>query len=366
MNRRDLVKTAGLGSMALAAGGVASPAIAQSQPTITWRLQSTYPTTLDTIYGACQFLSKAVAEASDNRFKIQVFAAGEIIPPLAIVDGVQNGTVEMGQTGSYFYIGKDPAFAFGTGIPFGPNTRQQNAWFYQGGGNDLLNEFYAGYKLYHLPSGGTGTQMGGWFRKEIKSKADFNGLKMRIGGLAGTTLQKLGLVPTQIPPSDIYTALERGVLDAAEFVGPFDDERLGLVKIAPYYYYPGFWEGAASLSFFINLDKWNELPAGYKSLLKTAAMAASTDMTAKYDTLNPASLRRLVGAGAQLKAFPGDVLQDAYKAASELYQELSAKSPAFKKILDHQMAFRDAVYPWWQISDYTYDTLMIQAMRGKW
>lgn len=366
MERRTFIKTAGAAATGLAATSVASPAIAQSQPSVTWRLQSTYPMSLDTIYGACQVLSKAVAEASDNRFKIQVFAAGEIIPPLAIVDGVQNGTVEMGQTGSYFYIGKDPAFAFGTGIPFGPNTRQQNAWFYQGGGNDLLNEFYAGYKLFHLPSGGTGTQMGGWFRKEIRSKADLNGLKMRIGGLAGNLLQRLGIVPTQIAPGDIYTSLERGVLDAAEFVGPFDDERLGLVKIAPNYYYPGFWEGAASLSFFINLDKWNELPAGYKSLLKTAAMAASTDMTAKYDTLNPAALRRLIGAGAQLKAFPQDLLQEAYRASGDLYKELAEKSPAFKKIFDHQMAFRDAVYPWWQISDYTYDTLMIQAMRGRW
>ena len=362
MKRRAFIAGAGLG----AGAAVASPAIAQSQPTITWRLQSSYPTTLDTIYGACTLLSKMVAEASDNRFKIQVFHAGEIIPPLAIVDGVSSGTVEMGQTGSYFYIGKDPAFAFGTGIPFGPNTRQQNAWFYHGGGNDLLNEFYATYKLYHLPSGGTGTQMGGWFRKEIKSTADLAGLKMRIGGLAGNVLQRLGLVPTQIAPGDIYPALERGVLDAAEFVGPFDDERLGLVKIAPYYYYPGFWEGAASLSFFMNLDKWNELPAGYKSLLRTAAMAASTDMTAKYDALNPIALRKLVGGGAQLKAFPNDLLQAAYKASGDLYTELSAKSPAFKKILDHQMAFRDAVYPWWQISDYTYDSLMIQAMRGTW
>lgn len=363
MKRRDFITTAGA---AAAAGGIAAPAIAQSMPTITWRLQSTYPTTLDTIYGACQVLSKMVAEASDNRFKIQVFAVGEILPPLAIVDGVQAGTVEMGQTGSYFYIGKDPAFAFGTGIPFGPNTRQQNAWFYQGGGNDLLNEFYATYKLYHLPSGGTGTQMGGWFRKEIRSVADIRGLKMRIGGLAGNTLQKLGLVPTQIAPSDIYTSLERGVLDAAEFVGPFDDERLGLVKIAPYYYYPGFWEGAASLSFFINLDKWNELPAAYRSLLRTAAMAASTDMTAKYDVQNPAALRRLVGAGAQLRAFPQDLLQESFKASSELYAELGQKSPAFKKLLEHQMDFRNTVYSWWQISDFTYDSLMIQAMRGRW
>jgi TRAP-type mannitol/chloroaromatic compound transport system substrate-binding protein len=360
MKRREFMKAAGLG---VAASGVAMPAIAQSTPTINWRLQSSYPTSLDTIYGACKVLSQAVAEATDNKFKIQVFAAGEIIPPLSIVDGVQNGTVEMGHTGSYFYIGKDPSFAFGTGIPFGPNTRQQQAWFYHGGGNDLLNEFYATYKLYHLPLGGTGTQMGGWFRKEIKSKADLAGLKMRIGGLAGNVLQRLGLVPTQLAAGDIYTSLERGTLDAAEFVGPFDDEKLGLAKIAPYYYYPGFWEGAASLSLFVNLDKWNELPPGYKSVLNTAAGYAAADMLAKYDAQNPAALRRLVVNGAQLRAFPQDLLQESYKAATALYAEMGASNPTFKKILDHQMAFRNQVYPWTQISDFSYDSLMLLAMR---
>jgi TRAP-type mannitol/chloroaromatic compound transport system substrate-binding protein len=360
MKRREFMKTAGLG---VAASGVAMPAIAQSTPTINWRLQSSYPTSLDTIYGACKVLSQAVAEATDNKFKIQVFAAGEIMPPLSIVDGVQNGTVEMGHTGSYFYIGKDPSFAFGTGIPFGPNTRQQQAWFYHGGGNDLLNEFYATYKLYHLPLGGTGTQMGGWFRKEIKSKADLAGLKMRIGGLAGNVLQRLGLVPTQLAAGDIYTSLERGTLDAAEFVGPFDDEKLGLAKIAPYYYYPGFWEGAASLSLFVNLDKWSELPPGYKSVLNTAAGYAAADMLAKYDAQNPAALRRLITNGAQLRAFPQDILQESYKAATGLYAEMSASNPTFKKILDHQMAFRNQVYPWTQISDFSYDSLMLLAMR---
>jgi TRAP-type mannitol/chloroaromatic compound transport system substrate-binding protein len=363
LKRREFMKAAGLGA---AASTIAMPAIAQSAPTITWRLQSSYPTSLDTIYGACKAFSQAVAEATDNKFKIQVFAAGEIIPPLSIVDGIQNGTVEMGHTGSYFYIGKDPCFAFGTGIPFGPNTRQQHAWFYHGGGNDLLNQFYATYKLYHFPFGGTGTQMGGWFRKEIKSKADLAGLKMRLGGLSGTVLQRLGLVPTQLAAGDIYTSLERGTLDAAEFVGPYDDEKLGLAKIAPYYYYPGFWEGAASLSLFVNLDKWNELPPAYKSLLNTAAVYAATDMLAKYDAQNPVALRRLVSSGAQLRAFPQDLLQESYKAASALYAEISDQNPTFKKILDHQMAFRNQVYPWSQISDFSYDSLMLNAIRQQW
>jgi TRAP-type mannitol/chloroaromatic compound transport system substrate-binding protein len=363
MKRREFLKAAGFGA---GASTIAMPAIAQSAPTINWRLQSAYPPSLDTLYGACKVLSKAVAEATDNKFNIQVFAAGEIVPVQSIVDGVQNATVEMGQTGSYFYIGKDPAFAFGTGIPFGPNTRQQHAWFYHGGGNDLLNEFYATYKLYHLPFGGTGTQMGGWFRKELKSKADLVGLKMRLGGLSGTVLQRLGLVPTQIAPGDIYTSLERGTIDAAEFVGPYDDEKLGLAKIAPYYYFPGFWEGAVSLSLFINSDKWNELPPSYKSLLNTAASYAATDMLAKYDANNAAALRRLIANGAQLRAFPQDILQESYKAATALYGEIAEKNPTFKKILDHQMAFRNQVYQWSQISDFSYDSLMLNAIRQQW
>jgi TRAP-type mannitol/chloroaromatic compound transport system substrate-binding protein len=360
MKRREFLTTAGLGAVA---SSIAKPAIAQSAPAISWRLQSSYPTTLNTIYGASQALAKFVAEATDNKFRIQVFAAGELIPPLGIVDGVQNGTVEMGQTGSYFYVGKDPAFAFGTAIPFGPNARQQNAWLYQAGGNDLFNEFCATYNLLHLPAGNTGTQMGGWFRKEIKSKADIVGLKMRIGGLAGNVLQRLGLVPTQIAPGDIYPALERGTIDAAEFVGPQDDQKLGLAKIAPYYYFPGFWEGAANLSFFINMNKWNELPKAYQSLLQTAAMAAGTEMQAKYDAQNPIALKKLISEGAQLRAFPQDLLQESYKSAGMLYAELSEKSPFFKKLLEHQIEYRNSAYQWWQIADFSYDALMLQTLR---
>jgi TRAP-type mannitol/chloroaromatic compound transport system substrate-binding protein len=353
--------TGGLVTTALAA-----PALAQTPPQVSWRLQSSYPRSLETLYGACDFFSRAVSDASDGRFRVQVFAAGEIIPPLQIVDGVQQGTVEMGHTGAYFYMGKDPAFAFGTGIPFGLNSRQANAWFYQGGGIDLLNEFFATFNMFHLPAGNTGTQMGGWFRKEVRSVADLQGLKMRIGGLAGTALQRLGLVPQQLAAGDTYTALERGTLDAVEWVGPADDEKLGFARIAPYYYYPSFWEGNSALSFFINLDKWRALPERWQNVVKTAAMAAATDMQAKYDVLNPSALRRLVAGGTQLRSFPPDVLQASYKAARDLYAELSDKHQNFKRLHDHLIAFRGQSLPWWQISDFSYDALMIQASRQNW
>ena len=301
MERRRFLKVAGAGA---AAGAIASPAIAQSMPEVKWRVTSSFPKSLDTIYGASEVLAKAVSEATDGKFQIQVFAAGEIVPALQAADAVTNGTVEMCHTASYYYVGKDPTFAFGTAVPFGLNSRQQNAWFYHGGGNELLNEFYKKSNIYSLPGGNTGCQMGGWFRKEIKTVDDLKGIKMRIGGFAGQVMSKLGVVPQQIAGGDLYPALEKGTIDAAEWVGPADDEKLGFNKVAPFYYYPGWWEGGASLHFFINTKKWEELPKTYKSLLTTAAAQANIDMQAKYDARNPTALKRLVASGTQLRPFP--------------------------------------------------------------
>jgi TRAP-type mannitol/chloroaromatic compound transport system substrate-binding protein len=240
MKRRLFLRAAGV---AVAATAVAKPAIAQSAPELRWRLTSSFPKSLDTLYGAAEAFAKAVAEASDNKFQIQVFAAGEIVPGLQAADAVQSGTVEMCHTASYYYFGKDPTFAFGTAVPFGLNSRMQTAWMYFGGGMELMNDLYKKFNIYGIPAGNTGAQMGGWFRKEIKELSDLNGLKMRIGGFAGRVISKLGVVPQQIAGGDIYPALEKGTLDACEWVGPFDDEKLGFYKVAQYYYYPGWWEG---------------------------------------------------------------------------------------------------------------------------
>jgi TRAP-type mannitol/chloroaromatic compound transport system substrate-binding protein len=209
IKRRQFLTTASAGLAAGAASSViASPAIAQSSPEIKWRLTSSFPKSLDTIYGAAEVFSKAIAEATDNKFQIQVFAAGEIVPGLQAADAVTNGTVEMCHTASYYFVGKDPTFALGTAVPFGLNPRQANAWMYHGGGLDLMNAFYKKYSIYQLPGGNTGTQMGGWFRKEIKTLADIQGLKMRIGGFAGQVLAKLGAVPQQIAAGDIPLTFE--------------------------------------------------------------------------------------------------------------------------------------------------------------
>jgi TRAP-type mannitol/chloroaromatic compound transport system substrate-binding protein len=358
MKRRQFLTAAGTG---LAATAVASPAIAQSMPEISWRLTSSFPKSLDTIYGAADTFAKAVSEATDGRFKIQAFAAGELVPGLQAADAVTNGSVEMCHTASYYYVGKDPTYAFATAIPFGLNSRQQNAWMYQGGGMDLLNEFFATQKIYALPGGNTGTQMGGWFRKEVKTVADISGLKMRIGGFAGRVLQKLGAVPQQIAGGDIYPALEKGTIDGAEWVGPYDDEKLGFNKVAPFYYYPGWWEGGAMLHFFIGTEKWNSLPKNYQAIVTSAAALANVDMQAKYDARNPAALKRLAGGGAQLRPFSPEILDACFKAANELYAETSAQNPTFKKVHDQMMAFRSDQYLWWQVAEYTYDSFMVRA-----
>jgi len=358
MKRRQFMQTAGLG---LAAGAIAKPAIAQSAPEVKWRLTSGFPKSLDTIYGAAETFAKYVSEATDGKFQVQVFAAGEIVGTFQAADAIGNGTVEMGHTASYYYVGKDPTFSFGTAIPFGLNARQMNAWLYHGGGTELLNEFFARHNIYALPGGNTGTQMGGWFRKEIKTVQDLQGLKMRIAGIAGQVMAKLGVVPQQVAGGDIYPALERGTIDAAEWVGPYDDEKLGFNKVAPYYYYPGFWEGGPTLHFMFNKAKWEELPKNYKAIAQAAAGYANLDMQAKYDARNPGALRRLVGAGAQLRPYPQDILDAAFKASNELYDELSGKNADWKKIYEAYRNFRNEEYLWFQVAEYTFDNYMVRA-----
>src|ERR1700723_287471 len=297
MKRRDFIKVTGIG--VAGAATMAGPAIAQSMPEIKWRRTTSWPKSLDTLHGAAVEMAKAVGEATDNKFQIQTFAAGEIVPGLQVLDAVQNGTVEMGHTASYYYFGKDPTFTFGSSVPFGPSMRLNQAWYMLGGGKEVLNEFYKNYNVTSLLAGNTGCQMGGWFRKEINTVNDLQGLKFRIGGYAGRVLQKLGAVPQQLAGGDIYPALEKGSIDAAEWVGPYDDEKLGLVKVAPYYYYPGWWEGGAMIHNFINLDKWNALAPAYQSIVRTCSEKANAWMLAKYDAENPAALRRLLAAGAK-------------------------------------------------------------------
>src|ERR1044071_6125363 len=291
MKRRDFLKVSAAGAAATA---VASPAIAQSSPEIKLRLTSTFPKSLDTIYGGAEQVSKYVAEMTDNKFQIQVFAAGEVVPGLQALDATSNNTVEMCHTVSYYYVGKDPTFAIYASVPFGLNARQQNSWWYQGGGEQLGNEFFKKFGVIGMPCGNTGTQMGGWFRKEIKTVADMSGLKMRIGGIAGQVLQKVGVVPQQLAGGDIYPALEKGTIDAAEWVGPYDDEKLGFAKVAKYYYVPGVLELCANSALYVSKAAWASLPPAYQAMLRAACSHALMEMLASYDAKNAKALSRVV------------------------------------------------------------------------
>ena len=357
MQRRKFLRAAGLGSAATVTT-IAAPAIAQPMPEIRWRLTSSYPKSLDTLYGASVIFAKYCAEVTDNKLQVRVFGPGEIVPALQVLDAVQSGIVEMGHTASYYYIGKDPTFAFDTAMPFGLNTRQQDAWMAVGGGRELMNEFFKDYGVFMIPCGNTGTQMGGWFRKEIKTVDDLKGLKFRIGGFAGQVLSKLGVVPQQIAGGDIYPALEKGTIDAAEWVGPYDDQKLGFSKVAPYYYYPGWWEGSAQISSYINLTKWNELPKAYQTVMELASAKAHASMVAKYDVQNPKALRELIAAGTKLASFSQPIMEACFQASNDVYAETSAKNAKFKKVFDSWRAFRAEEVLWFRVAENTFDSFM--------
>jgi TRAP-type mannitol/chloroaromatic compound transport system substrate-binding protein len=358
LDRRKFLTRAGLG--AAAATALAAPAVAQSTPKVSWRLTSSFPNSLDTIYGGATTLAKYLSDATDGNFEIQVFAAGELVPGLQAADAVMEGTVEACHTVSYYYWGKDPTWAVPAAIPFALDARGMNAWHYHGGGIDLANQFFAKQGLFALPGGNTGVQMAGWFRNEINTPADLQGLKMRVGGFAGSIMEKLGVVPQQIAGGDIYSALETGTIDAAEWVGPYDDEKLGFVQVAPYYYYPGWHEGGPTVHFMFNLDQYEALPANYKALLATACRATDADMLQKYDWLNTSSIRNLVASGAQLRPFSPEILEALFTASNEVYAGLDTSNPEFKVLWDSIKGFRNNWFTWLQVAEYNFDTFMMQ------
>ena len=354
MDRRSLIKKAGIAGV-LAAG--AAPAV-HAQTAVRWRLASSFPRSLDTIYGAADVFAKAVKDMSGGKFEISVHAAGELMPAFGVVDGVQNGTVEMTHTAPYYFFGKNEAFAIGGAIPFGMNSRQLTAWIIDGNGGKLMREFYAKYNIINFVGGNTGAQMGGWFRKEIKSPADIKGLKFRIGGFAGKVIERMGGVPQNIPGGEIYQALEKGTIDAAEWIGPYDDQKLGFNKVAPFYYYPGWWEGSLNLEFYINDKAVNALPSEYKAIEQAAAHEAHVVTQGRYDARNPGALKQLVGAKTKVLAFPPTVMDASFKTTMELYAQLNASNPDWKKIYaDYRNFQRDQVL-WFRFAESSFDNFM--------
>lgn len=356
MKRRLFINQSAVGA---AATVLAAPAVAQSLPEVRWRCASSFPKSLDTIYGGGDVIAKRVAALTDGKFKISLFGAGELVPAFGTVDAVQQGTVECTHTAGYYFVGKNKTFAFDTTLPFGLNQRMQNAWMYWGGGLKLQREFLSDYNIISFPAGNTGTQMGGWFRKPLKGLADLKGLKMRIAGLGGEVLARLGGIPQQIAGGDIYPALERGVIDAAEWVGPYDDEKLGFYKIAPNYYYPGWWEACSMYSMYVNTKEWEKLPKAYQSALEVACYEANSDMMAEYDYKNPEALGRLLKNGVKLFGYSQDIMKAAQEAAFDLYAEEAGKNPSFKKIYDPWKKFRTEQFSWNRVAEQSLAIFML-------
>lgn len=378
MERRSFLKKAGAGIAVGAAAGMAAcgkseqaaapattpaaPAVHTGLPAVQWRMTSSFPKSIDTLYGSSELLANRLREITGGKFDIRVFPAGEIVPGLQALDAVQQGTVEMCHSCSYYYVGKDKTFAFGTAVPFGMNARQMDAWIIGGGGQDLLDEFYSNYNVYSFLGGNTGVQMGGWYRKEINRLEDIPGLKIRIAGIGGEILARMGAIPQQIAGTDIYPSLEKGTIDAAEWVAPYDDEKLGFYKVAPYYYSPGFWEPGPVVHFYVNKSEWAKLPAEYQAAFRAASREAHIQMTAMYDHKNPQALARLLSQGVKLRSFSPEIMKKAYDVSRELYNEEAARNPAWAKIYAEFEKYRKSQNAWFSVAEADFDRFM-QSVR---
>ncbi len=364
MKRRSLLNYTATAAATTAALTACSPSntintTGGTSPNVRWKMATSWPTSLKTLYGAAQRIAQRVSEMTDGRFTIQVFAAGEIVPGLQVLDAVQQGTVECGHSAGYYYIGKNPALAFSTGVPFGLNAQQQNAWLYHGGGLELIQNLYSDFNTIAFTAGNSGIQMGGWFKREVNTVRDLQGLKMRVPGLGGEVLSRLGVNVQVLPGGEIFLALERGAIDAAEWVGPFDDEILGLNKAARYYYYPGWWEPGSSFDLQINLNAWNQLPKDYQAIVKAAAMQANIECLAIYDAENPIALKRMIDGGTQLRVFSPEIMTAAQQQTFEIYENNASRDNTFKTIYEQWKTFRENVYPWTAITELAYGNFTI-------
>ncbi len=337
-------------------GGLAAASVARAQtPQVRWRMATSWPRSLETIYGSAEALCRRVGELTEGRFEIRPFAGGELMPALQTFDGVQANAVECGHVLTANFIGKSPALAFDGGLPFGMNARQQVSWLAEGGGMEPLRALFRKFNMVQHACGNVGVQMGGFFRREINSVADLNGLKMRIGGLGGRILAKFGAVPQQLAASDIYSALERGTIDATEWIGPADDERLGFHRLARFYYYPGWWEGSAQITAITSVPAWDALPDPFKAAFTAACNEQTMLMLARYDVANPPALRRMVAQGVQLRPFPRPVMEAAYRASFETFDEIVAQDEDFRGLYGPWKAFLENSNSWMRVAEFNLD-----------
>ena len=359
MERRKFLTQAGLGAISATALGACrsqspKPRISRantartelSQPSIRWRMATSWPKSLQILFEAADLLCQKVNTMTNGRFVITPYAAGELTDGLKVLQAVQDHTVECGHTASYYYLDYDSALAFGTTLPFGLTASQQNAWLYYGGGLEAMRTLYEKLGIINFPGGNSGTQMGGWFKKEVKTIADFKGLRMRVPGLGGKILQRLGVEIKSLSGNNIFTALEKNTIDAAEWKNPHADQTLGLNKVAPFYYYPGWWEPGTSYEFQVNIDQWHKLPVEYQEIFQAAATDVNAKMLAKFNAVNGKVLEQLVLNGTKLLPLSSEILQASYQEAFTMYEEMAIKDLNFRNIYLKWQEFRNQIYDW--------------------
>ena len=326
--------------------------LSEAKQKFTWSLVTTWPKNYPGLGMAPERFAKLVEDMSEGDLKIKVFGAGELVPAMGVFDAVSNGSAEMGHGGAYYWKGKIPAAQFFAGVPFGLTADEINAWVNRGGGLELWQELYEPFNLLPFPGGNTGTQMFGWFNKEINSLEDIKGLKMRIPGIGGEVFQRAGGVPVNIPGGELYTALQTGTIDATEWVGPYNDLAFGFHQIADYYYYPGWHEPGSMLEFMVNLDAWNELPETLKVIVKTAAQAVNQDLLDEYTAMNNKALQELVNKhGVTLLPLPKEVVQEFKLISEDVLEELAKEDADFKKVYEHFKDFKNNVTNYHNISE---------------
>lgn len=339
-----------------------APAQSSGLPAIEWQMPTSWTASIPVLLGAAEFFAKRVSELTEGRMRITAAPGGQIVPGLQVYEAIENGTAPIGHTASFYWVGRDPAWAIGTTLPFGLTTVQQNAWLEIGGGNELMDEFYAEQGIVAFAAGNTTNQSGGWFKREINSVSDLNGLKMRIPGLGGQVMSRLGVSTQQLAGGEIFQALSTGTIDAAEFTNPVDEEKLGFNQAADFYYMPSWWEPGATLHVFINRSEYENLPDLYKFAIQAAAHEADRRSIAQYDAENAAALKRLVDGGTQLRFYSDEIMAAAQSASFELYDELSSQSPAFAKIYTQWRAFRASVYDWHKTNEYRFMNFVYNNM----
>ncbi|WP_145205062.1 TRAP transporter substrate-binding protein DctP [Planctomycetes bacterium Poly30] len=350
------VGTAGLslGAASCGSGTAGGGPAVHTGKRLRWRLASSFPSSLDAMFGAAELIGEEVGKMSGGRFEIRASQAGEIVPGTEVLDAVQKGAVQMGQTCGYYYTGKAAALALETCVPFGLTARQQTAWLMDGGGAELLAPILADFNVVSLPAGNTGTQMGGWFRNEVTGLDSLKGLKMRIPGLGGKVMSELGVSTQLLAGGEIYQALERGAIDATEWVGPYDDLKLGFHEVAKHYCYPGWWEPGPHLAFYVNRSEWDGLPEEYRAMLGSAARRAAELMQTRYDARNPAALAEIRKMDVKVTPFSEDLMRGAREASEQLLTDMGSDDAQYGKIVEAWRKFRKESFGWFGTAELEY------------